>query len=306
MSDVCTLFEHDYHFGLAAFVNSLVRSGFVGSIWAGYRGALPEWASEARSVDEHHELTVNSQVTICFIPVSFSKHLTYCKPTFMELLLDQYCPEAKSLFYFDPDIIVKCRWSYFEEWVQFGIALCEDIISPLNRNNPLRSAWKSFYQTQGYKTCQEFDVYVNGGFIGILRSARDFLKLWSELQDMMPIDFQKMDQFPDRTYPFQRTDQDALNVAIGYTHLPVSIMDRSGMDFAPYGTIMSHAVGNPKPWNKQFVLMALRGRPPQRADWQFFRHLRDPIDVFPAIIRAAKLIDLMAALAVSAILRRPF
>ena len=31
---ICTLFEGDYHLGLAAFVNSLVRAGYAGTIWS--------------------------------------------------------------------------------------------------------------------------------------------------------------------------------------------------------------------------------------------------------------------------------
>ncbi len=37
---ICTHFDRDFHYGLAAMLNSLVQAGYKGTVWAGYRGAL--------------------------------------------------------------------------------------------------------------------------------------------------------------------------------------------------------------------------------------------------------------------------
>ena len=116
MATICTLFEGSYHFGLAALVNSLFRSGFTGVIYAGYRGELPPWA-KAR-VSASNRLSVSSGIEIEFIPLETSIHLSNYKPTFILDVATKYAKDATSIFYFDPDIVVYCRWSVFERWGQ--------------------------------------------------------------------------------------------------------------------------------------------------------------------------------------------
>ena len=41
-SVICTLFEGHYHYGLAAFINSVLRYNFKGCIYVGYKGKLPD------------------------------------------------------------------------------------------------------------------------------------------------------------------------------------------------------------------------------------------------------------------------
>ena len=45
----CTLFERNYHFGVAALSNSLIAAGYAGTLWVGYRGALSGWIVDSPS-----------------------------------------------------------------------------------------------------------------------------------------------------------------------------------------------------------------------------------------------------------------
>src|ERR1039457_462980 len=81
---ICTLFEGDYHFGLAAFVNSLVRAGYAGTLWAGYRGALPPWLYQLKRLEDRDcEYMVDDQIRLVFLRVETDMHLTNYKPQFM-------------------------------------------------------------------------------------------------------------------------------------------------------------------------------------------------------------------------------
>jgi hypothetical protein len=60
------------------------------------------------------------------------------------------------------------------------------------------------------------------------------------------------------SYPFNKTDQDALNIAVMTAPEPVSIMGSEGMDFRPGGRTVSHALGMEKPWRKNIHPRRLR------------------------------------------------
>src|SRR5690348_11876699 len=110
---VCTLFEGAYHYGVGALANSLYAAGYRGSMWVGYRGALPPWARGA------------GQGRGCWeVPVD-------------------------ALFYFDPDITNRGPWRFYEEWVSHGVALCEDVYPVFPADHPWRAAWREFAERNG-------------------------------------------------------------------------------------------------------------------------------------------------------------
>lgn len=282
-SHICTLFEGHYHYGLGALINSLHASGFVGTLWVGYRGELPGWIKQLSFSGESGSYLVSKQFKIVFIKLDTNTHFTLYKPDFMLQLIERHCPEAKFLFYFDPDILIKAKWSYFENWANHGVALCEDVNSPLCMTSPLRKDWEAYFRVRGVALMPQDDIYVNGGFIGVSAENFPFLAEWKSIQDLIKPDLPAMDQLhsTDRSHPFNKLDQDALNIAKDLTGLRISVANKESMDFLPGGTVMSHAIGMAKPWNKNFVKqLLLTGNRPGAPDRLFYRFVRFPIDVY--------------------------
>ena len=178
---ICTLFEGDYHYGLAALVNSLCKHGYHGAVWAGYRGALPAWAHPLIRRDGYDEFRLSTGGSIHFVAVETDAHLTNYKPEFMLRIWDHEAPGAAKLFYFDPDIVIKCDWEFFEDWVTGGAALCEDINSPMPGTHPIRNAWRRFFGKEGFELAREGDAYVNGGFVGVTGEHRELLETLERL-----------------------------------------------------------------------------------------------------------------------------
>lgn len=280
---VCTLFEKHYHFGLGGLANSLYRHGYRGVIWAGYRGPLPPWAAPVQDAGGWQEFCVTEDFSIRFVPLSTDVHLTNYKPDFVGEVLERCDPSLEAVFYFDPDIVIKCRWSFFEEWVGFGIALVQEITnSNMPWNHPVRLQWKKHAEALGFPVKREMNQYFNAGFLGLRREWLGSVRTWKTLQDAMGAEVGLGTFMPggDRSSACFAPDQDSMNAMTMCTDQPLSTVGPEGMDFCPGGFTMSHAVGAPKPWRKRMILSAVNGKGPTLADRAYWRYADGPIAMF--------------------------
>ncbi len=303
---VVTLFEGDYHLGAAALINSLGAAGFAGTVVCGHRGPPPPWAAAAGRL---------TAPRVEFVALVTTAHLTNFKPEFLLQVWNTLHPAAARLYYFDPDITIRAPWAFFEEWADYGVALVEDVNSPLPESHPRRGAWRRCLTGSRQAVRRETSSYVNGGFIGLARAQQGFLHEWQETMRLVAREVggweHSMFSFgagqpalASPAYPFSKTDQDALNLAVMTASQALSIMGAEGMDFRPGGWTMSHALGAEKPWRKNYLRAALAGRPPTRADRDFWAQAAGPLPVFSAGRIAWRRVTLTLAAAVGRIYRR--
>ena len=307
MSVICTLYEGNYHLGLGALLNSLYSHGFRGHFYAGYRGDVPPWAE--RSVRKNGVgwlFDVGSDCTLHFIPITTELHFNNYKPHFLLELMEKHCPAEQSFFFFDPDIVVKAPWNFFERWVSHGIALCEDLNHYLPRHHPVRLAWKEYAAACGLSSRQEIDKFYNGGFFGLRREHKDFLETWKTLFECRAADGVDLHRFVlgGFEFPYLFLDQDLMNLALMLVEHPISAVGPEGMDFTPGGLIMSHSAGDKKSWRKKFVWEALNGRAPSRADKEFIRHTQSPIRIFSNTQLATRRVGVLVGSAIGRFYRR--
>jgi len=314
-SVVCTLFEGDYHYGVGALVNSLYHHGFRGTIWAGYRGELPPWASPLQNAQHGKNFQVAPGCNIRFTPVDTSIFFANYKPHFILDLWKEGRVMLDKIFYFDPDIVIKCRWSFFEEWADCGVALCLDSAYPhMPSTHPLREGWVSFAGRHGYTVSRRPSEYYNSGFIGIQKKNADLIEAWRNIMDLLlregEINTRSFKNFEgyndiDRSHPFYVADQDALNLAAMITASPVSVIGTDGMDFTGAGFTMSHAVDAPKPWRGSRLLNLLAyGRLPGLAHREYLRYTQNPISLYSPVRRATRMADYFLSKAVGSVFHR--
>lgn len=303
-SAICTLYEGHYHHGLAALTNSLYNNGFRGAVYVGYRGSLPSWAKTAKDNDllewqNGKTLNVCDGLEIHFLPVKVNYHLTNYKPDFMLKLWSGHAKNIQKMLYFDPDIVIKCKWSFFEKWIGYGVGLVHEITAnDMTPNHPVRLLWCDIIKENNQKVYNHLTSYINAGYFGVKKEHIQFVEMFSKF---MHIASQKYDvnindfSFTDRSDPFFAKDQDILNIAAMSTEVPLSEMGPEAMDFIHGGFTMSHAIGGPKPWRKKFILSALKGVPPSLADRAFWNNVGLPINTFDSFTTKYKILSIKTA-----------
>lgn len=284
ISSVCTLFEGNYHFGVATLSNSLYNHGFRGTVYVGYRGELPSWVEYKKnsfSDDvKDFELIPAEGLIIKFVYLETTNHFTNYKPKFMKDLMEKY-NNIENLFYFDPDIVVNEDFSFYLEWINAGITVCEDINSPIQEFHPRRVGWRTFFKKHGIDLSFKNSIYVNGGFIGVKRHQIEFLDLWIKTQDLATELVGGLQvSFLDRieVMMFNVFDQDCLNASIEAYNGTISFIGKEGMGFSIGGyKTMYHALGSYKPWNVNIMLRSFQGRPPRNVDVEYWKNTNYPI-----------------------------
>ena len=186
-SIICTLFEGHYHYGVAALANSLYKQGYQGEIYVGYKGSLPPWAVWAKKNYSLNwqgatTLRVAEGLQLHFLPLNTHYHLTNYKPEFMLRLLDGPAKDSDAIAYFDPDIIIKCKWKFYETWMNYGVALVHEIISnDMPQTHPIRLEWEKFSEKISEQPVRKLKSYINAGFCGVARKNIEFLVIWREV-----------------------------------------------------------------------------------------------------------------------------
>jgi len=297
--DVCTLFEGDYHYGVGALVNSLVRSGYKGTVWAGYRGALPPWVSQLTPLKEAGQYMVADQLRLAFIPLNVSFHFANYKPDFMLELLANQAREADYLWYFDPDICVRCNWSFFEKWARHGVAICQDATNNIiPANDPLCYQWLEVGESEGLGQGRPLGHYFNSGMVGVEPAHKSFLQLWKRMIAVgveRGCSIQRIVSLR-RVLPFHVLDQDAMVIAAMFTEHPLTTMAPDAMGFVPGGYVMYHVRG-PKPWRGSLLRRALGGVAPCSASKFYFTQASSPIRLYSPLHFRFKLLGCALAAA---------
>ncbi len=304
---ICTLFDGDFHFGLAALLNSLVQAGYKGTVWAGYRGALPPWVHQLKRLDGPGDAyLVAEQFRVVFVPVETGIHLALYKPQFMLDVLARHAPGCEYIWFFDSDIFLRGKWSFFVSWQRFGIAVCQDILHHLlPEHDPLRQEWGEIASSMGLGKPRILMQYFNSGLVGVSAAHVSFLQLWQRLMDKaeaMGVNMQAIAS-GDRAMPFCIPDQDALNIAAMYTEHPLSPTGPEIMGFRPGRPVTYHAVG-PKPWRGSMLLRALAGEAPGGAAKFFYTQVSSPIRPYSPLQLRAKQLECAAAAFIGRFYRR--
>lgn len=292
---VCTVAENGYFYGVAALLNSLVRANFEGTMVVGYRGERPLWLRELDNDTVLDTYAVTPNVRLQLVEISGLWHLTNCKPYLIRRVLFDLHKEAELVYYLDTDIVITRPWVTFANWARSGVLMVLDIADTyMSPHHPYRRAWEVLANRLGRK-CREFTGYVNGGCVGISRAHAGFAVVWCELMEELERDGADMRKLRDLAskLEFARMDQDMLNAAVMATDVPIALLGIEAMGSYPWvGSVMLHALWRDKPWQRNYIIDALRGFPPDRAHRGYWNFVDGPIRPFDGFALFRKRIGL--------------
>lgn len=297
---VVCLFDGCYNLGAAALINSLVKAGFEGLIYVGYRGVLPTWVNQLKPLGDSY-FYVTSNVIVHFKQVDTQMHLGYYKPFFIREAFDTH-KQTKKVYYFDVDIIIKAPWSIFSNWLESGLCLCLDnSFHFLHNSHPWRKQWIKL-APQNELSFNNINYYFNSGFIGIERGSVIIVDRWIYYTNKYIEVGGNVNRFVKDEFNHLKGDQDLLNAAITISpDIEISIVGKEGMGFTIPATLMLHAIGDNKPWSNWFFIQLIKfGNKPNLADKYFFSYCKYPINVFAGYKYKIKKLDML----ISALLGR--
>jgi hypothetical protein len=277
---VVCLYDGDYHLGVAALANSLVKSNFKGLINTAFRGALPPWVNQLKPIDDNTFYLTDS-IIIHFERIKTEMHLAYYKPFFIKQTLDNF-PQANKIFYFDVDIVVSAPWSFFSNWLEDQVCLCLDnSYEYVHTNHPWRKDWKRLARVDS-SLCNQVTEYVNSGFIGIKRTNIALLDTWIELTKRFEEIGGSLKEINQNGKSSYKGDQDLLNAAITVSpNIELSLIGKEGMGFTQPAYLMSHSVSKAKPWKKNYLKYLIEtGHKPSHSEKDFFNYCKHPIKLF--------------------------
>lgn len=231
-------------------------------------------------------------------------------------LFAQASLDIEQLLYLDPDICLVRPWQFVTDWLSCGVALCEDVNSPLSQFHPRRVGWQRYFARYNLQLAlTPSDAYVNGGCVGVSRAQLQFLENWQLLGKYMAeaiggLGVAKLDNgqsFAQKGFAgcFDCSDQDVLNAAIALTaSVSCSILPKSAMGFARGDHVLPHALGPRKPWRRRYVREALAAWAPTAADKAFWNSIEGPLNAMPAALLASRRRQLKIATLIARFYRR--
>ncbi len=292
MKIATSLAEKNYFYGLSALINSMIKNGtYFDKFVVGYRGQLPSWLPRLTESKNGRSFKTTKEFEVEFVEITGDFNMVHEKPNWLYHLSTILEPSADEYCFFDSDLIILNRMSFFGEWIQKGVALCEDVNNYMADNHPIRLEWKRMASERGMEIKNKTNRYYNSGFIGWNKTNAAFIKDWGNCFEMLAeiAGNLKRARNYDRSYPVLTANQDSLNVAYMITSCNLSTIGPDAMGFNKGLKLMDHPIGKntDKPWSRNYFIEFLKGRPPRTVDLSFwyFANSQDLMPYSPLLVR---------------------